>query len=383
MSSVFKPIAVVAGLVAAVASIPVTGGASIAGYAALISAGASIAASLTQKKPPVLGGTTDITIGSNMQTPYVMGRTYPRAALIHDVGYGPTTNDVPNPYRSFVFILSGGGPIEEIEAVQGDFSTIPFSGAAATGYYSGFLWKSTQLGAAPEAAALSGPHGAIPGWGSAYKLSGYPAMLLTLKHDRKGKVWSAGVPQWGAVVRGVLVYDQRQDDTYDGGSGDCRALEEDTYVGGEAAENPSCQGVTYALGRYQNGKKVFGCGFAVDAIDWPAWTEFANVCEANEWKIGGTIFEPGSRWGQAGVRRRPALRRLPAAARRARYDHRRRPGGWRDQHSGHEGLAGPDQWNRPDLSFRGAQVGDGPVGPCQRRILCHRRRGGEDRGTRL
>jgi hypothetical protein len=50
------------------------------------------------------------------------------------------------------------------------------------------------------------------------------------------------------------------------------------------------------MGRYQNGKKVFGPGFKPASIDWPAWVEFANVCAANGWEIGGTIYEPGSRW---------------------------------------------------------------------------------------
>jgi hypothetical protein len=100
----------------------------------------------------------------------------------------------------------------------------------------------------------------------------------------------------GAILNGVKVYDPRQDSTYPGGSGAARAKNESTYVGGAAAENPGCHGVTYALGRYQNGKKVFGGGFATDAIDWAAWVAFANHCDANGWKVGGVIHEPGSRW---------------------------------------------------------------------------------------
>lgn len=280
-------------------------------FAAAFAANAAIMGAIApSSKPGVKGNANEITIGANQESPYPMGRCYPRLSLVHDTGYGGTSNGVKNPYRSLVFVAGTGGPIEEIEAIQADFTTINFDATAggmpageATGYYENFLWADSQLGACPEGSALTGPHGAIPGWGAAYKLSGKAGFMTTMKWDKKGKRYASGVPQWGAVVKGVLVYDQRQDDTYTGGSGPCRALDETTYVGGDAAENPSCHGVTYALGRWQGiqgpggaPRKVFGCGFGTAALDWPAWTEFANVCDANGWKIGGTIFEPGSRW---------------------------------------------------------------------------------------
>lgn len=322
MSKALRTVATVASVVAGVALIGTGIGAalggtmiltgvgsasSIAAIAGAVAGVAGFAAGITQKKPGVIGSATDITIGADMPTPYAMGRTYASSALVHDVGYGGNVSGVDNPYQSWVFVLSGGGPIQGIEAVQADFTTITFSGGTsggeATGYYDNFLWLDSQLGACPESTALSGPFGAIPAWGASYKLSGYGAMLLTAKWDKKGKKYASGVPQWGAIVNGVLVYDQRQDDTYPGGEGNCRALDETSYVGGDAGENPSCHGVTYALGRWQGAqgpdggpRKVMGCGFSVDAIDWPAWTEFANVCDANNWKIGGSVWEPGNRW---------------------------------------------------------------------------------------
>lgn len=266
--------------------------------AAATAAVANIGAALLQKKPPAQGSTSDIRIGSNNPMPYAMGRTYVGGTLVHDVGYGPTTGGVPNPYRALVFIGSGGGPVQSIESFKADFATVSFSGGNAVGYYHDFMHLDTQLGATPESSALSGPWGAITGWGAGYKLSGYAAWLVSLKFDKKGKVYAGGVPRFGAVLQGVKVYDPRQDDTYPGGSGAARALDEDTYVGGDAAKNPGCHGVTYALGRWQGAapKKVMGCGFDPAAIDWPAWVEFMNTCDANGWEIGGTVFEPGSRW---------------------------------------------------------------------------------------
>jgi hypothetical protein len=261
-----------------------------------VAVAANVGAMILQKKPPAQGSVNEVRIGPNLPTPCAIGNyTYVGGNRMHDVGYGPETGGVKNPYRSMVDVWSLG-PVQSVVALQADFTNLAFSGAAATGYYSGFLWKATQMGACPELSALSGPHGAIPNWGATAKLSGLAAGLWTLKFDKKGKVYASGPPQFGAILAGVYVYDQRQDSTYPGGSGACRAKNEATYVGGAAADNPSCHAVTYALGRYQNGKKVFGCGFEVDAIDWPAWTAFANHCDANEWKSRGTIFEPGSRW---------------------------------------------------------------------------------------
>jgi hypothetical protein len=293
---------------------------SIAGAAAgflpppfnIIAAAASVAlnvgASLLQKKPPVLGSPNQIRIGSNNPSPYPMGRTFTGGTMVHDVGYGPTVDGVPNPYRSMVIVGSRVGPIEGYEAFQADYATIPFSGGNAVGYYHNFLYLASQLGLCPEPAALAGPFGAIPSWSAAHKLSGCAAWLTTLRDDKEGKHYASGVPGFGMVARWVLVYDPRQDSTYPGGSGACRVADEPTYVGGEAAENPGCHGVTYAIGRWQNGVKVMGVGFArpdvpaaspaeaAAAIDWPAWVEFANVCTVNGWKVGGVVFEPGSRW---------------------------------------------------------------------------------------
>jgi hypothetical protein len=267
-----------------------------------------IGAQLLQKKPPQLGNPSDITIGANNPIPYMIGDTYVGGTMVHDVGYGATTGGVPNPYRSMVFIWSGAGPIEAIDEILSDFAPVAFSGGNAVGYYHDKLYLDTQLGACPEGSALAGPFGAIPGWSAAHKLSGYAAGLFTLKDDKEGKTYTGGVPQLGMRGKGVLAYDPRQDDNYPGGAGSCRVMDETTYLGGAVAANPGCAGVTYALGRWQNGKKVMGVGFAtpdeeavdpaevIAAIDWPTWVEFMNVCDANGWKAGGRLLEPGSRW---------------------------------------------------------------------------------------
>lgn len=312
MSKTLKKVALVASAVALIATgvgaaagaglLTVSAGtlatiSTVATVASTIAIAASIGASATQKKPPAIGNTSQIQIGANMPIPYTMGRTYIGGNLVLDVGYGGTVSDVPNPYSSTVLVWSGGGPISVIEAFQADYVTISFSGGAATGYYGGFMWLDTQLGACPESSALAGPHGAIPDWGAAYKLSGYAAGLVTLKFDKKGKVYASGIPPFGAIIEGALTYDPRLDDDRGGGSGTHDFADEATF---EYSDSPALHGITYARGRFQGDDdvKVVGCGFGEDQFDWPAWTAFANVCDANGWVLGGTIYEgPGiSKW---------------------------------------------------------------------------------------
>lgn len=263
--------------------------ATVARVASAVALAASLGAGATQKKAAAQGSVSQIAIMANAPIPCVIGRTYIGGNLEHDVGYGGTVADIPNPYRSLVLLWSVG-PSEEIEAFQADFTTVPFSGAAATGYYGGFLWLDQQLGALPEADALAGPHGAIPDWGSSHKLSGWTAGLATMKFDKKGKVYASGVPQFGAIIKGPATYDPRLDDDRPGGSGAHDFADETTW---EFNENPSCHAITYARGRFRGDDdiKVFGCGFEELSFDWPAWIAFANVCDANEWKVGGAIYE--------------------------------------------------------------------------------------------
>jgi hypothetical protein len=292
VSRVLSGIGKVAGVVAAVAMV-IPGGQPIAAIASLVALTANVGAAVTAKKPPARGSTSQVMIGANMPMPYTMGRTYVGGARVHDVGYGGTVNKVVNPYRSMVDIYSAAGPIDSIEGTYSDFTLITFSGGNAAGYYNNFMYRSTQLGASPEGSALAGPFGSIPNWGAPYNLSGFAAALYSLKYDKDGKKFSSGVPQLGAVIKGVMVYDPRLDTTYPGGAGSHDFDDESTW---EWSENPALHALAYARGRYQNGKKVIGCGFSEAGIDIAAFVELANICDANGWTLGGTIYEPGSKW---------------------------------------------------------------------------------------
>ncbi|WP_260581207.1 phage tail protein [Sphingopyxis sp. PET50] len=258
-----------------------------------IAAVASIGAQLTAKKPPAQGSVNNVTIDPNAASPCIIGRTYYGGVLRHDVGYGGKVGKVQNPYRGMVIDYSVCGPLEGLVSMHADFVTVGFSGSAATGYYSTFMYRDYQLGDTPESAALSPQWGGMPGWGSSHKLSGKAAILWSLKFDKDGKVYTSGVPQLGAVWDGVKVYDPRLDDTYDGGSGSHRSDDRTTW---EFSEWPDDHALTYAIGHWFSGKKMFGIGLPIDSIDVDAFVAWGNVCRTNGWKVGGVIFEPGDRW---------------------------------------------------------------------------------------
>lgn len=293
MSKFLATVSKITGVIASVAVfIPVVGQA-IALVAGTISAITGIAAQLTAKPPRAVGQVTSITVGANQPIPYMIGRSYSGGALIHDTGYGGVVSDVDNPYRAITLVYSGAGPIQGLVATQADFSTVSFSGTAATGYYAGFLWRDWLDGTGPAPRALAANFSGEPGWSNAHKLSGFFASKYTLKFDKKGKVWQAGVPQFGVIADGVRAYDPRLDSTFPGGSGSQRINNEATWT---YTKNPALHALTYSYGRYQNGKKVFGVDLGDSGIDLVTAVAWANICDANGWEANGSIYEPSDKW---------------------------------------------------------------------------------------
>lgn len=280
----------IAGAVALVAT--GVGAAAIGSYASIAATVASIGAQVTAKKPNARGTVNNVVITSDAPAPYLIGRTFYAGVERADFGYGATLKKVKNPYLAMVLEYSVAGPLEALENIYTDFAAVPRSGGAATGYYSGFLYEDHRFGVTPETALT--PHwSGMPSWGGDYKLSGKAAILWNLLFDRKAKRFAAGIPALGAVWKGVKVYDPRIDSTYPGGSGSQRIDDETTWTW---SENPALHALAYALGRYRNGKKVFGVGLPADGIVLAHFVELANVCDANGWTVGGVIFEPGDRW---------------------------------------------------------------------------------------
>lgn len=238
--------------------------------------------------PAARGSITQVTLDPGAPLPYGMGEGPLGGTLIYDLGYGEMIADVPDPLRWMPILYSTGGPIESLTPyVDGN--------VIDTGYYGGFLATDQQLGACPEATALEPPFepGGAAFWASDYKMSGEAAIGWNFKFDRDGKVYASGLPKLTGYGKWVKVYDPRLDSTRAGGSGSHRIANEATWAW---SENPALHAGTYAYGRHQNGMRVFGCGLPDDAIDWAAVAAWANVCDANDWRLYGMITEPGDRW---------------------------------------------------------------------------------------
>jgi len=272
------------GAVGGLGIIAATTATSIGTFASLAAGVASLGAAVTAKPPIAAGSVTQTIIDPDAPIPYIMGGMYFGGVMRHRAGYGGVVSGITNPYLGEVVTYSGCGPVQSITP-QVDFDTVP-------AWYSTYLYTDTQLGATPEASALTPNWSGMTGWGASSKLSGYAAILWNYQFDKAGKKFASGKPTTGAYVEGVKVYDPRLDSTFPGGSGACRLGNEATYV---YSTSPALHAGTYAYGRFQNGIRVFGVGIPGDGIDWQVIADWANVCATNGWTIAGVIFEPGDR----------------------------------------------------------------------------------------
>jgi hypothetical protein len=292
--------AVVGATAAAAAGSAGIGSLSIATVASVASASAaalSVGASVTAKQPSQTGSPTTFDASGQGGIPYAMGRTGNAGQLVYWREHGSPGKD-PNDRETMVVVLSGAGPIDGFESFSADQTSVTFDGSGnAVGYFRDYMWQARQLGRTPELTRLlvqSGNASLPPGWTDLHKLSGYAAAMWTLRFDaKKQKYYQNGTPKPVWVIRGVKVYDPRRDSTYPGGSGPCRALDESTYV---YSENPYLHGLTWCLGRWQNGKRVMGLGAPLMGLDVAAYVEGANIADFHGWKVGGVAYSTDNKW---------------------------------------------------------------------------------------
>lgn len=222
--------------------------------------------------------------------PYLMGRTLAAGNIVYRRGHGGENNK----YQTFVTVLS----ITEAQSIDATFlnrTTTAFDGTGnAFGTYRNFVYQRTQLGRSPEPSALVPPIGEPTGWTPAHKLSGLTAVMNTFVYDAKGKGQLTTEPSPAWIGHWAKVWDPVQDSTYPGGSGPCRALDESTYVW---SADPHLHGLTWALGRWQNGKRVCGIGAPLSQIDVAAFVEGRNLNMARGWTLGGQVVtRPDTAW---------------------------------------------------------------------------------------
>jgi hypothetical protein len=277
-----------------IGALGVSAGAATAILGGIVALGAVSALSAIAPQPSQGGSQTKWKADPYAGVPYVMGRTLVSGNIVGKRGSGGK-----NEYEYFVTILSGAGPIHALEATFANRTTVTFDGGdpqtgSANGTYHDYILQAWQKGNCPEPVAMPVFSGTFPGWTAASRLSGMAATLVTMRYHSTGKNPFTTEVQMSWILQGVLVYDPRLDSTYPGGSGPCRAFDESTYV---YSENPHLHGLTWALGRYQNGKRACGIGAKVAEIDIASFVEGANLDDARGWKVGGQVVtRPDAPW---------------------------------------------------------------------------------------
>ncbi len=201
-----------------------------------------------------------------------------------------------NAFYGIVTVLSAGGPIAGIESYRAGDYPIGFSGSPAAqlatcnnvgGYsgssklYKGKLRQRWVPGNAPATdtpASLTGypiPAGAMSGL--AHSITSFEYNADAFPQNIPASLWT---------LNGVKLYDPRKDSTYPGGSGAQRVDQPATWT---FSENPYLAALQWTLGRYENGKRVYGIGAKWSEVDVASFVNGANVADANGWKVGGVI----------------------------------------------------------------------------------------------
>src|SRR3546814_6528278 len=62
------------------------------------------------------------------------------------------------------------------------------------------------------------------------------------------------------------------------------------------SDNPALHALTWALGRWENGKRTVGIGAPVANIRVSDFVEAANIADANGWTMGGVEWSTDSKW---------------------------------------------------------------------------------------
>lgn len=247
---------------------------------------------LTPKAPEIdVSRAVNFRADPNAGVPYVIGRTGTAGTYIY-----ATVGEPKNRNILFYTILSGGGPIDSFESFSMGGTPVVFDGADTpeSGPYRHLVWQRRQLGTTPQA-YLEPPNttdaAVLSEWNSTHATSGYAAAWYVCGADQNA--YSGGVPDPLWVLKGVRCYDWRLDSTYPGGSGPQRVNDPDTWAFNEC---PAVHAVTWILGRYQNGRRVLGLGGTLAQTAMDKFTEWANVCDANGWKVGGVVYSTDTKW---------------------------------------------------------------------------------------
>ena len=281
-----------AGTVAGISTATIT---AVGTYASLAAGVLSMASAAAAPGFSAEGSATTFQTNPQSGLPYAMGRTRMSGLRVYARTYDGFKQQSKDDILAFVALLSIAGPIHSIEKFTADNELVTFApNGDANGRFYRYMAQSLSLGNSPGSAlALQFGGKPFPEWGANHRLNGIAHAQWALRFDTDGNLYGAGAPEPAWVGKWVKVYDPRKDSTYPGGSGPHRALNEATY---EWSDNPGLHALTWALGRWQNGKRVCGIGAPVANIRVAEFVECANVCDANGWKVGGVEWTTDSKW---------------------------------------------------------------------------------------
>lgn len=233
--------------------------------------------------------------------PYPMGRCAVGGKIVFNQSAPADTRK----FLNFVTVYSGV-PADAFEAYQANGVEVSFTadgGEGASGYYLNRMWMRSQLG--HEAASwlhwtatgskdTPADHGGMPTeWTSDHLTTGYAATLVGMEYDTKR--YASGVPTPRMIGRWAKTYDPRQDSTYPGGSptGTHRWNDENTWTWSRC---PYRNGLSWSIGRRNNGQLILGLGYEIEEIDVPSFVHGMNVSDANGWTMGGEVGSDDEPW---------------------------------------------------------------------------------------
>ncbi|HEY1878435.1 MAG TPA: phage tail protein [Caulobacteraceae bacterium] len=227
--------------------------------------------------------------------PLMLGRSATAGKIIH-----ANTDGQGDKNKALYYLVAlTGGPLGNFEKLIATDQDCTFDGSGrctAPGTWAGKMFLNVTPGNKPDAVAYY-PAGIsqsqCPEWTAANKLSGIACAWWTMLYDTTA--YAGGVPQPLFVIRGPSVYDPRADSTYPGGSGPQRWNDVTTWSQ-TGTDNPFLQGLAWCIGRFDNGKLTHGIGATIDTIDVAAFVEGANVCDYNNWTIGGEVLSSDKKW---------------------------------------------------------------------------------------
>jgi hypothetical protein len=273
--------------------------AAVAAWSSVLAVGTTLSTVLMARKipkPESSGQPVNMTLDPYSGVPVGFGRTAYGGKVVYRRTYN---KGFDNKYKHLAIVtaLSAGGPIDSFESFHVNKYLATLNGDPTTGVRTvtsitppdpkGKLFTKLRLlnrkGLTPDPVGITSATGE-PLPNSPGKLSGVAHAVMLAEYDQEA--FAQGPPNGLWVGKWCKVYDPRLDSTYPGGSGSQRSHNPATWAW---SQNPYIIALTWAIGHFQNGAKVWGCGIPIDEIDVASFVTGANLAEANGWNLGGFV----------------------------------------------------------------------------------------------